>query len=174
MKLIKIKDGYELHDLSLHGKAWLAIAYLPKRATCRMYYLSKQNCDELFGVVDVMPLAHEFSDKFYNDAVPQRFASYIIGFNKHAELNKDKVFTEMDLRKAIDMAQDWKSIVKSGGRQWVDFKHTRQEIIKSLQQPTEIEVEFEMDSWFKNGHDGKIQDTKPKLDADGCSILKKI
>ena len=39
-------------------------------------------------------------------------------------------------------------------------------------QQTEWDVEIEMNSWFKNGYDGKIVDTHPKLDTNGCLILK--
>ena len=60
--------------------------------------LSKQNCDELFGVMDVEKLAEEYGSKFAHSYYPEDF---IAGFNKAMELNKDKVFTLEDVKKAM-------------------------------------------------------------------------
>ena len=97
--------------------------------------LSKQNCDSLFGVVDVEKLAEEWYDgngkSIYTDY--NTMPSFIAGFNKAMELN----------------------------------------------QPTEIEVEIEMQCLDPNcdGANRKgicIPGNKPKLDENGCLILKKV
>jgi hypothetical protein len=49
------------------------------------------------------------------------------------EMEKEqKGYSEKDIRNAIDMAQDWKSIVRSRGNEWIEFKYTHQEIINKI------------------------------------------
>jgi hypothetical protein len=105
--------------------------------------LSKQNCDEIFGVTDVEKLAKihhklQYIDAYNPDIEPYVVADYTAGFNKAMELMKDKL--------------TW-------------FK-----------QPTEIEVEIEMDT-INDGLDEMAQPQYakvPKLDSEGCLKLKKI
>jgi hypothetical protein len=144
------------------------------------YKLSKQNCDEIFGVVDVEKLAYDSSQEFLIKPIesPIFTFGYEEGFNKAMELNKDKVFTLEDMKKAYIQG-------KHGGKtqSYVEFD----DFIQSLQQPTEIEVEIEMKRVVDEtkvigvvkgikGSGDKITTYKssPKLDADGCLILKKI
>jgi hypothetical protein len=90
--------------------------------------LSKQNCDEIFGIVDVEMLLTDYimRRKFQNINKKQQ-KMYKEGFNKAME----------------------------------------------LYQPTEIEVEVEMDRIPADlAPDG--WDVFPKLDAEGCLILKKV
>jgi hypothetical protein len=117
--------------------------------------LSKQNCDEIFRVVDVEKLAKEVLP---NDDTTSRLSQqkgFVIGFNKAMELNKDKLFT------LEDMMNCWNKALK-----FQEHKQTLGEYIQSPQQPTEIEVEIDMD--ILNEYD------QPKLDSEGCLILKKI
>jgi len=66
--------------------------------------LSKQNCDEIFGVVDVEKLFNEVDETIdFNEFC---FTSFKLGFNKAMELNKDKVFTLEDIKKAIQFGWD--------------------------------------------------------------------
>jgi len=90
------------------------------------------------------------------------------GFKKAIELNKDKVFTLEDM-----------------GNLW-DFctynKGTFAEFIQSLRESTEIEVEIKMEPCFYDQSLGGFSTSytedkpkeQPKLDEDGCLILKKI
>jgi hypothetical protein len=100
------------------------------------------------------------------------YYGFIKGFNKAMELNKDKLFTLEDMIKARNRG-DWYS-----DEDWDNY-------IKLLQQPTEIEVEIEMKRVVDEtkvigvvkgikGSGDKITTYKssPKLDADGCLILK--
>jgi hypothetical protein len=153
---------------------------------CDVHKLSKQNCDEIFGVINVEKLAKEDADlRFPNQGDEEswlaRNSGVVWGFNKAMELNKDKVFSLEDIKKAIVWAHDKSTEGVYLSRLPVD------EFIQSLQQPTEIEVEIEMEEtiilkarsiqfstqrainavkkeWFP----------KPKLDSEGCLTLKKI
>ncbi len=145
--------------------------------------LSIKNCNEIFlsSVVDVERLAEysvqevkESNADFYLRDVYKEF--FIEGFNKAMELNKDKVFTLGQLITAMDMA-----------RVMVDGKYANsgEYIYNFIQQPTEIEVEIIMknsrtgnivkhDSDLEWDEDGLCDRAIPKLDSEGCLILKKI
>lgn len=136
---------------------------------CATALLSKQNCDEIFGITDVEKLAEEEFDKPYivdmgTDITPAYQDGFKIGFNKAMELNKDKVFSKGDMAYIMNIM----SIHE------LSFEDA---IIKfqSIQQPTEIEVEIEMiktpDAIFQF-HD--VPYSTPKLDSEGYLTLKKI
>jgi hypothetical protein len=166
-KLIKTGSDYLLRDM---GGNVLAIT----NGTTEGRKLSKQNCDEIFGVVDVEKLAIEY-DLYEKINFVGQTRSYKAGFNKAMELNKDKVFT------LEDMMNCWNKALK-----FQDHKETLGEYIQSIQQPTEIEVEIEMqcphpmDTYrcgLQYGCDGdgcNHPNQIPYLDSEGCLILKKI
>ena len=128
--------------------------------------LSQSNCDEIFGIVDVNKLAEEWvfdknGHKWSNNdnSAGDNYGSYKEGFNKAMELNKDKVFTleELYLVFALGKNNDESRINK---------------LINSRLQPTEIEVEI---LCLHTGDPEYTTNTGlPKLDSDGCLILKRI
>jgi len=136
--------------------------------------LSKQNCDEIFGVVDVEKLAEENSHKHYDVKTTDWHCNYngfFSGFQKAMEMNKDKVFTLSDMKRAFNCGRDLESIDRF--EDWRTFTH----FINSLQS-TEIDVEVEMDDIW-DGLDStrifpKEETSFPFLDPNGCLILKKI
>jgi hypothetical protein len=154
-KLIKKSDGwYNLYD----GEIGIGSTH----SELQGHKLSKQNCDEIFGVVDIEKYVDEYAAEWeYTERIGFRD-----GFNKAMELNKDKRFTEQNLREAYS-----RGIL--GGDSVVD------RYIKALQ-PTEIEVEIEMESMnideIREQGKGFLHGNtkKPKLDENGCLILKKI
>ena len=127
--------------------------------------LSKENCDEIFGVVDVEKLAREEACDCEASECDVR-DDYKKGFNKAMELTKYKLFTVEDIMKAFE-----------AGYETLESEKTYNEhydiLIQSLQQPTEIEVEIEyMFSVEENGESTNTGITK--LDENGCLILKRI
>ena len=182
-KLIKTGNDYLLRDMS--GEV-LSIT----NGTIEGRKLSKQNCDEIFGVIDVEKLAEEdakFRENFVIES--SQVAPYRLGFrngcNKAMELNKDKVFTEKDVVEILNLYSKHVQInfsPKGIIQEPIDF-------IKSLQQSKEIEVEIEMEEygycegcrkagmWHCAHADtcGYAETRQqPKLDESGCIILKKI
>jgi hypothetical protein len=165
-KLIKTNVNYLLED----DKGVIIASTSTKEGNNK---LSKQNCDEIFGVVDVEKLAEEFLEKhkFASSHIAD-ITSFKYGFNKAMELNKDKMFT---LEQTIELAKIlFSNPYKTSGK-------TPQELvdsyIKSLQQPTEIEVEIETETkvWeFISNGEFESFEIIPKLGANGCLILKKI
>ena len=152
--LIKSEDSYILKD-GLNHVLGIDDKKLKDRLECP-YLLSKQNCDEIFGIVNVEELAQEVCD----DTISSPYHCYIAGFNKNAELNKDKVFT------LEDMMNCWNKALK-----FQEHKETLGEYIQSLQQPTEIEVEIEMRPASLVYKSNLVIE---ELDSEGCLILKKI
>jgi hypothetical protein len=60
-----------------------------------------------------------------------------------------------------DMMNCWNKALK-----FQEHKETLGEIIQSLQQPTEIEVEIDMSNIYAV--------PEPKIDSEGCLILKRL
>jgi len=140
--------------------------------------LSKQNCDEIFGVIDVDKLADDYFKSTNENSVLWRRIDYKAGFNKAIELNKNKLFTLEDMRTVMLNAIEMTDFQKEQFRKDNDY-HIALDIIQSLQQLTEIDVEIEMECLDLNcdGIDKKgvcIPGDKPKLNSEGCLILKKI
>ena len=173
-KLIKkIFSGGE-YEYTLHLEGEVGI-YAKSGVGHGWHKLSKQNCDEIFGVVNVEKLKSDYIEdqlkgldkegyeKYFSFA-EEDAKTFIEGFNKAMELDKDKVFTLEDMRKAYFDGYNDKEENKF-------FNPS-----KSLQQPTEIEVEIEMETCSMNPLDLDCDEIveRPKLDSIGCLILKKI
>jgi hypothetical protein len=171
-KLIKVLDQYHLYN----GDKVIATTIVGNPML--LPNLSKQNCDEIFGVVDVEKLADEIT-KEYATLTPKAFKrGVLLGFNKAMELNKDKVFALKDMisfgrwiisNQEFENTSSWSK--DTAMYQLNNWKH--------LQQPTEIKVEIDMQCLDPtcDGINRKgicIPGDKPKLDSQGCLILKKI
>jgi len=132
--------------------------------------LSKQNCDEIFGVVDVEKLACDEchidieaykiiqtlkSGKSLNEhGFEALVGGFIKGFNKAIELNKDKLFTEFDIIKAFEYGWNQRHFDKTDEN---ELREIQKRFIQSLQQLTEIEVEIEMETIYcKHGENCKV------------------
>jgi len=149
--------------------------------------LSIQNCDEIFGVVDVKKLANERSKTCEDCDVPVFKAGYYDGFQEGfeeaMELNKDKLFTKEDMRKAYNQGGNDGANYESACGDHDSYEQMDEarkesesnydEFIQSLQQPKEIEVEIVMDKIPADLAPGGW-DVFPKLDAKDCLILKKV
>jgi hypothetical protein len=156
-KLYKVLDQYHLYD----GDKAIATTIVGNPML--LPNLSKQNCDEIFGVVDVEKLAENKYGKGIYEI--EQVDAYVEGFNKAMELNKDKLFT------LEDMMNCWNKALK-----FQEHKQTFGEYIQSLQQPTEIDVVIVMERILE-GLDEMCQPQYakvPKLDSSGNLILKKI
>lgn len=148
------------------------------------FRLSIKNCQAIERGYDLDELAEECADQYadrfdYTDGHGNREVYsnrdeiekvYTIAFQKALELIGDKKFSEEDVLKAVEMYYEKKKIFI--------------EIIQSLQQ-TEWDCIVEMEYIGKcngNNGDGCFQESpehncgcferNPKLDADGCLILK--
>jgi hypothetical protein len=171
-KLIKTENGYGLED------AGIIAFYSSKRPEHKHYKLSKQNCDEIFGVVDVEKYVDEYAAEWeYTERIGFRD-----GFNKAMELNKDKRFTLDDMHKMFYLGSLLQTDLKSGKLEYKPKGEVFNDYIQPLQQPKEIEVEIKMEPCFYDDSLGGFSTSytedkpkeQPKLDSDGCLILKKV
>jgi hypothetical protein len=152
------------------------------------YKLSKENCDEIFGVVDVDNICDEYFINEYSwngkNILPYKDSDleaikndFIHGYDKAMELNKDKLFTVEDMKQAYIQG-------KHGGKtqSYVEFD----DFIKSLQQSTDMLVEIHASCiWTQidvidpitftcKSHISKGDKEEPILDENGCLILRRI
>jgi len=170
-KLIKVNDYYYLRESYKTGIGGAVCERTlgTTNSQGELGKLSKKNCDEIFGVTDVEKLAEEDCSIHhpYHPVHDQTTrATFIRGFNKAMELNKDKVFTEENMLKAYEKGASF-GTTKLGNTHYFD------ELIQSLQQPTEIEVEIVTEE-FESYNENLDIIKKPILDSEGCLILKKI
>jgi hypothetical protein len=189
-KLIKVPEGYLLQELPKKGTGGASCeGTLGSNYGEGAWKLSKQNCDELFGVVNVEKLAENKYGKGIYEI--EQVDAYVEGFNKAMELNKDKMFTSEDMKNAytqgtndgaqFESMQDYD--YEEDNEPWEFTEEAEKKFIDSLQQPTEIEVEIEMTTAKVelSPNDVPIEESDGmtitkmfKLDPKGCLMLKKI
>ena len=149
------------------------------------FKLSTKNCDVIKNGYDLDELAEEEAKKrhdwskhrdtdIYNELVREDAELIKLGFQKALEILGDKKFSEEDVIRAIDVSRQ--GIVVTKISEWEtekEFDYNETQIIQSLQQ-TEWDVEIEMEKVTAYTEDGlDYKETRPKLDADGCLILKR-
>jgi hypothetical protein len=183
MKLIKKESNYYLciEENGSNSRNFIA-------STDGMYVehkLSKENCDEIFGVDDVDKLGQKHYEVHIKrghtqeDSL-QRKIDFIIGFSKAMELNKDKLF---GVKEVVELCKILLSnpFEKCGKT----YQELTDNYIQSLQQPTEIEVEIKMicphpsDTYrcgleFGCDEDGCNNPIQiPFTDSNGCIFIRK-
>lgn len=138
--------------------------------------LSKKNCDEIFGVVDVEKLAESHAEECYErngDPLEESYFenrkyNFKEGFNKAMELNKDKLFTVEDIKKAFNAG--W---VQRHNEEGSTISNTLISI--ATEHPPGICVRITMSCSLPNGcTEPGIEctcDPIPALDENGCLIL---
>jgi hypothetical protein len=174
-KLIKKDEHYflevEPYTLSTLQRHTL-IANTFDKPKGHILQLSKQNCDEIFGVVDVESLALSKASFFGGTyRTPEGFSDeqvgYLHGFIEAMELNKDKLFTLEDMKKAFELGCD-------ACADMYNYEIKVKEFELSLQQPTKIEVEIVQEEGKDTFGNSELTWYNAKLDENDCLILKKI
>ena len=128
--------------------------------------LSKENCDELFGIVNINTMMEDIESN-----CEKTKEGFVLGILMAMESNKNKVFTleELYLVFALGKSND----------------ETRLNKLVDSKQPIEIDVEIEkvvdetkvigaVKGVKGSGHKITTYKSVPKLDSEGCLILKKI
>ncbi len=168
--ILKHRGDYDYFLVSRTDNSEALVASLNPDEEIFEQRLSTKNCDEIFGVVDLDKLAEEDCSIHhpYHPVHDQTTrATFIRGFNKAMELNKDKVFTLEDM-----------------GNLWDFCTYNKGTFAEFIQQITEIEVEIIMknsrtgnivkhDSDLEWDEDGLCDRAIPKLDSEGCLVLTK-
>jgi hypothetical protein len=166
-KLIKMVEGY---TLSLTGSIddLYGISNKQLATDHGLYKLSLKNCKAIENGYDLDELAEE---KYHGHVMAIDWQlekrGFITGFQKALEILGDKKYSEMNMEDAYYFGS------KKLREEYLDF-------IKTFQQKTEWDVEIEMESKdidelrVDKGSFLKPNDIyKPKLDKDGCLILKR-
>ena len=122
--------------------------------------LSLSNCQAIEYGYDLDELADEYFRSVDKNTVLWRRIDFKSGFQKALEVNSDKRFTFKE------MVDCWNKALN-----FQEHKETLGDYMQSLQQ-TEWDVEIVMGDPIGIG-DKYTPDTKPKLDAAGCIILKR-
>ena len=153
------------------------------------YKLSLKNCQSIECGYDLDEMADEWvfetnGHKWSNNdnTAGDNYASFKSGFQKALEILGDKKFSEKDMINAFNFGWERRTNEKSYYQSYEDFFVPLGIPSKELQQ-TEWDVEIEMVKeeyiWSSPGEgfeDQTYRDWRevPKLDVDGCLILKKI
>ena len=135
--------------------------------------LSNKNCQAIERGYDLDELALKFAEEeSYGELSGDLYKGFIFGFQKALELMGDKKFTLEDMMNCWNKALTFQT-----------HKETLGEHIQSLQQTEwDVEVVYEdvpnMDYKPSSGggsdsHYNPMYISVPKLDADGCLILKR-
>lgn len=191
-KLTKITGIYTLLD---DNDRMVASDDVDMQKDYQIGKLSTKNCNGIFGLYDVEELADFYSTmtvffkkgevpthKEIEDAEYISEISFKAGFNKAMELNKDKRFTLDDMHKMFYLGSLLQTDLKSGKLEYKPKGEVFNDYIQPLQQPKEIEVEIKMEPCFYDDSLGGFSTSytedkpkeQPKLDSDGCLILKKV
>ena len=161
-KLVKTGQDYILYSES---KETLAISN--GRMVGRV--LSKENCQAIERGYDLFELAYDSSKEFLIESThsPSFTFGYEQGFQKALEILGDKKFSETELYRAF--------LINSAGDDFTLNQFFNNTVLPMFQQ-TEWDVEIEMftSDDLKSVEDDWVKLNKPKLDADGCLILKRI
>jgi len=184
-KLIKTEKGYHFDTGSFDG---IHLACYPHDVTKQR--LSLKNCQEIERGYDLDELLDNISPKNGTTGNISERIGFVKGFKKCLELMGDKKFSEEDVMLGWDAGVMSKSIIDNnclGPIKEEKLKEHRDSYRDNLKptslQQTEWEVEIEMTkeeyTWTPPGEgfeDQAYRDWRevPKLDADGCLILKRI
>ena len=177
-KLIKNKYGDDFYYLMVDINTYATT----HKESFRI--LSLKNCQAIERGYDLDELAKEFvdyEDSLYHSTIKN---TYMHGFQKALEILGDKKFNKEDVRKTfVDAFQKCYEVINSGkfdditsAIEWLTQTNA-DNYIQSLQQT-------EWDVIIKTTCDGMVTglcmpevcdcNIIPKLDADGCLILKRI
>jgi hypothetical protein len=148
----------------------------PKEYTNELQPLSLKNCLKVVNNYDLDEMATEYAEKRKELDIPYAnglYYGFLEGFQKALELMGDKKYSEEDVRNAYFNGEK-DSYVKGG-----QTKEMQNEFIQSLKQ-TEWDVEIEMRSKdideLRESGEGFLNNKNlyiPKLDEDGCLIIKR-
>lgn len=171
-KLIRTEKQYVLQDE--HGIV-IATSYEDGK-------LSLKNCQVIERGYDLDELAfYEFPNNNFNGqtSIEQKIrqSAFKVGFQKALEILGDKKFSDIDVKRAMRMIFDW-SEGEDDHSECTSLNELWDKYFESTQQ-TEWEVEIEMESINIGAvsscfHPKDFETKIPKLDADGCLILKRV
>jgi hypothetical protein len=120
------------------------------------------NLDEIvYNYLGVKEEDFSETDHLIKDAIEH-------GLNQSFELSKDKIFTKVDMLKAIIMASSIPDPAYTDGK-----KKSSGEIVKNMVHSVS-EWDVEIICMTSMGHEKSTNTGIPELDEDGCLILRRV
>lgn len=181
-KLIKKRTG--IYKLESNGEV-IASSDIDMNNDLQLTKLSLKNCQAIENGYDLDELAKDSCSKLYGREMNGRphlwDEAFSRGFQKALEILCDKKFSEGQMKSLFAKTLESSLSTESHTRMISDteYRHFLMDemynrIIKSLYQ-TEWDCIIEMEQiTLPFGANQFITESKPKLDADGCLILKKL
>ena len=140
--------------------------------------LSLKNCQAIENGYDLDEMSKEETRKFLGHDVPENIMLFIahskmfqVGFQKAIEILGDKKFTIEDMITAMDRVWSW--CEDNQDKDCATLDELEEKHIQLLHLPLEIDVEVVMDRIPADLAPGGW-DVFPKLNAEGCIILKRV
>ena len=171
-KLVKTGNDYILYS---KDKTVLGIT----SGTIEGRMLSLKNCQAIDNGYDLDELFDEVDESI--DYQEFDFSSFKLGFKKALEILSDKKFSENEMWNMFYFGDSLKNKIKSGK---IENKHMGEifdDYIQSLQQTEwDVEIVMECPQCKEYGYISECRNVcnkkfiQPKLDADGCLILRRI
>lgn len=175
-KLIKKGDVFFLDEISMGGLRTIANSI--EKPDGLLHHLSLKNCKVIENGYDLDELAGEHAERVSEETLAssynELFDAYEAGFQKALELIGDKKFSEEQVLNAFYAG--WISKDKTYPEAQKSYKGY---LKRRVTQQTEWDVEV-VEECLDPTCDGVnrkgecITTGKPKLDADGCLILKRL
>ena len=173
LELVKRKDHWALYNEDGHKIASTLDGCNSK--------LSVKNCESIANGYDLYELAekeakkihdwnkHKYSEFFYNKLVRKDAELIKIGFQKALEILGDKKFSINDMEKLMFATLEFTD-TQEEGETYPFFKS----FLQSLQQ-TEWDVVIVTKPYTEVGEGFNLESKRePKLDKDGCLMLKRL
>lgn len=160
LKLEKKEDRYDLYDESTGQK--IASDLMQGNGV----KLSTNNCEAVFNGYDLDELAKYFSYNQSNEDSQEDFAefSYKEGFKKALEIREDKKFTLGELLSFADHVKGYNESTYS--------RHSQEILEEWLSENSVNKLKVEIVTEESEQAGGNVWH-KPKLDANGCIILRR-
>lgn len=168
-KLIKDHQEYMLIN---DERFVIATTDLIMLSVTKKHKLSKQNCNEIFGIVDIDTMMCNIESNCNKTK-----EGFVLGFKMAIELNKDKLFNQYDVLDVVNHVLHEMVLFEGFDKQYLFPESVYHEVTKKCSEiknkPTEIEVEIVMDKIPADLAPGGW-DVFPRLDKEGCIILKRV
>lgn len=133
--------------------------------------LSIKNCEAIANGYDLDELAKEYSIDRHGELSEYAIGIYKDAFQKALEIRGDKKFSELDMRISYDAGCN---NIDTDGDPIDEYNIDFYDTIQSLQQ-TEWDVEIITKPYTEVGEGFELEAKRePKLDKNGCLILKRL
>lgn len=188
--LLKANEEYVLQKMNDPLIIW-GTTYHEKAEESEILKLNKDNCDEIFGTVNIIEKSRKYADRYALNSRENRIAyvAHKIGMVKGLEMNKDKVFTKKQMYDALVWAASFQGAYQTLNDSYIkNYVDNQMSKIDVTSVDVIIEMEFSPITCFCFDC-GKVASAMseeickkvgscynyvPKHDENDCLILKRL